>query len=128
MPITATAAIIGFLGILGFPSLNGFQSEWMIFAGAFGTALVSGSPLLLLVAATGVMSTTFTAGYALWTIRRIFFGPLPAELADVTEPSKKITVPLGILAFLTVLLGIYPELVVAPARAILASVPSLAGV
>ncbi|MFW9832178.1 MAG: NuoM family protein, partial [Candidatus Thorarchaeota archaeon] len=39
MPVTAVAAIIGFLGILGFPSLNGFQSEWMIFAGAFGSAL-----------------------------------------------------------------------------------------
>lgn len=128
MPITATMAIIGFLGILGFPSLNGFQSEWMIFAGAFGAALSSNSIPLLFIALMGVISTVFTAGYALWTIRRIFFGELPAELANVTEPSKKITIPLIILAIITVVLGLYPEIVVAPVRAIIESIIPFPGV
>ncbi len=122
MPVTATAAIIGFLGILGFPSLNGFQSEWMIFAGAFGSAISQNSMPLLIIAATGVISTVFTAGYALWTIRRIFFGELPEELANVTRPSKKISVPLIILAVITVILGLYPEIVVAPVKAVIESI------
>ena len=31
LPITATCAMIGFLGLLGFPETNGFQSEWLIY-------------------------------------------------------------------------------------------------
>ncbi len=128
MPITATAAIIGFLGILGFPSTNGFQSEWMIFAGAFGNALLNNSLPLLAIAAAGVISTVFTAGYSLWTIRRVFFGELPEELANVPRPGFKITVPLIILAVITIILGLYPEIVVAPVKAVIESVIPFPGV
>ncbi|MFQ6074520.1 MAG: hypothetical protein ACE5Z5_00100 [Candidatus Bathyarchaeia archaeon] len=58
-----------------------------------------------------VFATMFTAGYALWTIRRIFFGPLPKRLNDVTEAPPTVTLPMLTLAFITVLLGIYPEIV-----------------
>ncbi|MFX1576997.1 MAG: NuoM family protein [Promethearchaeota archaeon] len=128
MPVTATAAIIGFLGILGFPSTNGFQSEWMIFAGAFGNALANNSLTLLIIAAIGVIATVFTAGYSLWTIRRIFFGELPEGLKNVARPSKKITVPLIILAIITIVLGLYPELVVAPVKAVIESIIPFPGV
>lgn len=111
MPITAICALIGFLGILGAPPLNGFQSEWMIFAGAFSGAIYSGMSEKMLVAVLAMFSTVLTAGYALWTVRRIFFGPLPKELEKVKEAPFTVTMPMLVLAFLTVLLGIYPEFV-----------------
>jgi NADH-quinone oxidoreductase subunit M len=110
MPLTAVTALIGFLGIAGTPPLNGFQSEWMIFTGAFHGAIESHDAMRLIVVALGLVGSVLTAGYALWTIRRVFFGPLKSELEDVHEPSILVLAPMMVLAFFTVLLGIYPRI------------------
>jgi NADH:ubiquinone oxidoreductase subunit 4 (subunit M) len=55
--------------------------------------------------------TVLTIGYSLWTVRRIFFGPLPERLKEVKEPSLVMTVPLLVFAILAVIIGIYPKLV-----------------
>jgi len=110
MPITATTALIGFLAIMGTPPLNGFQSEWMLFEGVFQGALESGSYTRIIIAAAGIVSTALTAGYGLWTIRRVFFGPRPEYLEHVKEAPPLITVPLIVLAIITVVLGVYPRI------------------
>jgi NADH-quinone oxidoreductase subunit M len=110
MPLTAVAALIGFLGIAGTPPLNGFQSEWMIFTGAFHGAIESHDAIRLIVVALGLVGSVLTAGYALWTIRRVFFGPLKDGLEDVHEPSILVLAPMMVLAFFTVILGIYPKI------------------
>jgi NADH-quinone oxidoreductase subunit M len=110
MPITAMAFILGFLGIAGAPPLNGFQSEWMIFSGAF-TGAIHSSPLRLIIATLSLISTVITAGYALWAIRRIFFGPLPDNLKMAKEAPITMTGPLIVLAVASIILGIYPRLV-----------------
>jgi len=109
MPITTTAALIGFLGIMGIPPLNGFQSEWMLFSGVFQEAIASGSTLKLITAYAGIMATILTACYSLWTIRRIFFGKRPDYLEHVEEAPKEVTIPLLVLSITTVLLGIFPS-------------------
>jgi len=115
MPLTATAALIGFLAIMGTPPLNGFQSEWMLFTGVvqegIKDAIEYGSLTKILIASLGIVSTAITAGYGLWTIRRVFFGPRPEYLDHVKEAPPLITVPLITLAVLTVLLGVYPRIV-----------------
>jgi NADH-quinone oxidoreductase subunit M len=112
LPITAICALIGFLAILGFPSLNGFQSEWMIFAGAFAGALERGSSIRLAISIIALSSTGLTIGYTLWAMKRIFFGKLPAQLSTVQEAPPMMTIPLLVLAFLTVVFGIFPSLIV----------------
>ena len=112
LPITATAAMVGFLVIVGVPPTNGFQSEWMIFFGSFAGALQSGSQEKLIISALALSTTPITAGYALWTMRRVFFGKLPENLASVKEPSAMVTIPLLFLAAISIILGIYPSLVV----------------
>jgi NADH-quinone oxidoreductase subunit M len=109
MPLTALAALIGFLGIMGTPPLNGFQSEWMLFSGVFSQAVSKGSSLDLIVAIVGILATVLTAVYGLWTVRRVFFGPLPDHLAEVRDPPLTVVVPLLVLAVLTVAIGIYPS-------------------
>ena len=110
MPLTALAALIGFLAIIGVPPLNGFHSEWMIFFGSFAGALQEGNTTKLIITGIALAGTPLTAGYALWTMRRIFFGQLPDHLKNVKEPPMTIIVPLLFLAFVTLLLGIYPAL------------------
>jgi len=111
LPITAIAAMIGFLAIIGVPPMNGFQSEWMIFAGSFASALQTESMGRMIISGVALAATPLTAGYALLTMKRIFFGKLPDNLKDIHDPSLYITLPLIFLAALTVILGIYPALV-----------------
>ena len=111
MPITATAALIGFLTIMGIPPTSGFISEFLIFLGSFKEAFTTTSTLRLGLSILGVISTVLTAGYSLWAVKRIFFGKLPDELNNVTEPPMTVTGPLLVLAAISIILGIFPDLV-----------------
>jgi len=111
MPITATAALIGFLTIMGIPFTSGFVSEFLIFAGSFNQAFAQASMLRLALSAIAVIATALTAGYSLWAVRRIFFGPLPKELETVREAPWTITVPLLVLSVISFVIGVYPDLV-----------------
>ena len=111
MPITTIAAIIGFLTIMGIPPTTGFISEFLIFAGSFNQAFALNSMIRIGLSFLGVVSTALTAGYSLWAVKRIFFGKLPDELGNVTEASGIVTGPLLVLATISVVLGIFPDLV-----------------
>jgi len=111
MPITATAALIGFLTIMGIPPTTGFISEFLIFAGAFKAAFTLNSMLRIVLSTLGVVSTAITAGYSLWAVKRIFFGKLPDSLSNVTEAPITVTAPLLVLAAISLILGIFPDLV-----------------
>tara|TARA_B100000949_G_scaffold235605_1_gene260381 strand:+ start:14167 stop:15672 length:1506 start_codon:yes stop_codon:yes gene_type:complete len=111
LPITGIAAMIGFLAIVGVPPTNGFQSEWMIFAGSFAGALETGSTGKLILTAIALAGTPITAGYALLTIRKVFFGELPSEFKNIKDPSFHITIPLLFLSALTLIIGIYPSVI-----------------
>lgn len=125
MPLTATAAFIGFLAILGLPSTNGFFSEFFIFQGGFLAATSTTSMYRLGIAVVGVASTAITAGYSLWTLRRIFFGEVNEETADVKEAPWTVTVPLIALSIVTVVLGIYPEPILGQLVSFARTIPGL---
>jgi len=108
MPITASAAFIGSLALMGFPSTNGFFSEFLLFQGGFVRATTAFSDYRVIVAVLGVVATAFTAGYSLLALRKIFFGPSNGDTANVKEAPWTITVPLVVLSIVTVVLGIYP--------------------
>ena len=110
MPITAILCLLGFFAIGGVPPTIGFMSKFMIFSGVFSSAL-SGSPNQLIIAFVSIVMTVLTVGYSLWTMRRIFFGPLPEHLKEVKEAPLIMTVPLLVFAIIVVIIGIYPKLV-----------------
>ena len=112
MPITATAAFIGSLALMGFPTTNGFFSEFLLFQGGFTRAATAFSDYRVIVAVLGVVATAFTAGYSLLALRKIFFGPASPDSAGVKEAPWSITVPLVILSIVTIALGIYPTPVI----------------
>lgn len=111
MPLTATAALLGFLTIMGIPPTTGFISEFLIFAGSFNQGFALNSMLRISISVLAVISTALTAGYSLWAVKRIFFGALPEELSSVKEAPWVVTGPLLVLGIISLLIGIYPDLV-----------------
>jgi NADH-quinone oxidoreductase subunit M len=93
---------------MGFPSTNGFFSEFLLFQGGFFRATSAFSDYRTIVAILGVVATALTAGYSLLALRKIFFGPLNGDTANVKEAPWTITLPLIVLSIVTVVLGIYP--------------------
>ena len=112
MPLTATAAFVGSLALMGLPSTNGFFSEFLLFQGGFIRATTSASNYRLVIGTLGIIATAFTAGYSLLALRKIFFGPTNELTVNVHEPPWTITIPLVILAIVTIVLGLYPEPVI----------------
>ncbi len=110
---------------MGFPETNGFQSEWLIFSGGLQLGSVPGpyQTAWLAVSILGVISTIVTASYALWTMKRVFFGQLPAELSNVKQGSYYMLAPIIFMAALTILLGVFPNLVDGPLFQTLHSLP-----
>jgi NADH-quinone oxidoreductase subunit M len=92
---------------LGLPGLNGFISEAFVFLGAWESTLL---PKWMTVTAT--LGILFGAAYILWTIRRVFLGPLTVEkYKHFPDLNWRETVALAPLAILCVVIGVYPKLI-----------------
>ncbi|MFQ5920408.1 MAG: NuoM family protein [Nitrososphaerales archaeon] len=113
MPITAVTAMIGALAIIGIPPTNGFMAEWMLFYGVLETALEEGSMLRIVLFGLGLAATVITMAYMLWMIKRIFYGKPKEGMENVKEGSLYMTAPMMALAVITILIGIYPEILTA---------------
>ena len=114
MPYTAVIAMIGALTIIGIPPTSGFMSEWILFAGALQTAVYESDPLRVILFGFGILTTVLTSAYILWMYKRVFFGKIPERLVNVTDPSKYITVTMGVLAGLSFIIGVYPDPILNP--------------
>jgi len=70
------------LANLGLPGLSGFVAEVAVFYGSYTSWMAQASPLAgfvkpwIWLAATGVI---LTAGYMLWLLKRLFYGPMLAK-------------------------------------------------
>jgi proton-translocating NADH-quinone oxidoreductase chain M len=114
MPYTAVIAMIGALTIIGIPPTSGFMSEWILFAGVLQTAVYESDPLRVILFGFGILTTVLSSAYILWMYKRVFFGKIPERLVNVTDPSKYITVTMGVLAGLSFIIGVYPDLILNP--------------
>ncbi len=110
LPITAVTAFIGGLAIMGIPPTNGFMAEWMLFLGALNTALEEGSLARIVVFSLAMVATAITASYILWSIKRIFYGKVREGLEHTREGSYYMLGPMIFLAILTIVIGIYPDM------------------
>ena len=111
MPITATMCVVGSMILSAVPPTGGFQGEWILFTGVFAKGIVGVPGWYLFVGGVGLIATLLTVAYTFWPVRRMFFGALPAELSQVKEAPLTMTVPLLFLAGLSIVIGIYPDLI-----------------
>jgi NADH-quinone oxidoreductase subunit M len=101
LPVYSGITMLAMLASLGLPGLMGFVAEFFIFVGSFGVF-----PYLTAVAVTGVV---FSAAMFLWTIQRIFLGPLNERWAQLPDMDSREKVSLVPLAVLMLIFGIYPK-------------------
>ncbi|MFN3822297.1 MAG: NADH-quinone oxidoreductase subunit M, partial [bacterium] len=83
------------------PGLSGFISEAMVFIGAF--------PVWKTFVIISVLGIVITAGYHLWAIQRMFFGPINPQYKDLPEINTRELFTLVPLAAIVILLGIWPH-------------------
>ncbi len=108
-PLTTTTALIGFLSLSGVPPFLGFWSEIFIFAGSMYTAIHDGLDIVkMIITSLAIILSVFTAGYGLWTIKRLFYGEPSEKVLKVKGEPLIAVIPLLILSLFTVILGIYP--------------------
>jgi formate hydrogenlyase subunit 3/multisubunit Na+/H+ antiporter MnhD subunit len=110
MPLTATLCLVGAMILSAFPPLSGFQGEWILFGGVFQHG-VNGSAVDLIVAVIGILATFLTVVYTFWPAVRMFFGEVPASLENVKEAPPSMIVPLFILAGVSFIIGVFPQLI-----------------
>jgi NADH-quinone oxidoreductase subunit M len=101
LPVYTGVTMVAMLASLGLPGLMGFIAEFLIFVGSFQIF-----PQLTVVAVTGVI---FSAAMFLWTIQRIFLGPLNPKWAELPDMDRRELISLAPLAALMLLFGIYPR-------------------
>lgn len=123
MKVTGFAFALSLLALAGVPPLSGFMSEWMVFSAGILTYGVIGFWGITIAVIT-LLNGLLSLGYYLPIIKTLY---LPAERKHVSkakDPSVIMMAAICILAGLTIVLGIWPELglqAVKPAVDILAS-------
>ena len=101
LPAYTGVTMLAMLASLGLPGLMGFVAEFLIFLGSFQVY-----PALTVIALVGVV---VTVAFFLWTIHRIFFGPLNSRWAALPDLDGRERWALAPLAALMLLVGLYPR-------------------
>ena len=104
MPRLVVMFSIACLASLGLPALSGFVAEYLIFTGSF--------PIWSTWTILGAFGIVLTAGYLLWMLKRVFYGPLNPKWATLTDATNLEMVPLVALGAVILLFGIFPGLIV----------------
>jgi NADH-quinone oxidoreductase subunit M len=102
MPRFAVFAVLFAMANCGLPATSGFIGEFMVILGAIDYDFTIG-----LLAATALI---LGAAYSLWMTKRVFFGKVTNDhVAQLTDINAREYLILGILAILTIGMGVYPK-------------------
>jgi len=136
MPVYTGMSSVAFFANLGLPGLCGFVGEVLVILGSFqaaraGSALMASGAsysVIMTLAVTACFGVILTAGYMLWTIQRVFFGPEKPEYRGFTDVDAREKIVLAPLAAMAIVLGVLPgALVLAMTRTTLAGLLQLVG-
>lgn len=102
MPKFAFFAVLFSMANCGLPATSGFVGEFMVILGAvqynFWIGMLAATALIL------------GAAYSLWMVKRVIFGDIGnAQVAALQDLNKREFVMLGVLALLTLYMGLYPK-------------------
>ena len=102
MPFIAVTFVVAALASLGLPGLSGFVAEFLVFAGSYPVWRV---PTIL-----AVFAIVVTAGYMLWLLERVFFGPERAQWSGLGDANRLEIATVGALVLVIVVIGVFPSL------------------
>ncbi|MCY1338069.1 Na(+)/H(+) antiporter subunit A [compost metagenome] len=113
LPHTAVLAMVASASMAGVPLLNGFLSKEMFFGETLAQNMMGSFNWLIPALAT--LGALFSVSYSVRFIHDVFFNGEPINLPKVPhEPPRYMKVPVEILVFLCLLVGIAPAWTVAP--------------
>jgi NADH-quinone oxidoreductase subunit M len=102
MPFIAVTFIVAALASLGLPGLAGFVAEFLVFVGSF--------PAWRWATIIAVFTIVVTAGYMLWLLERVFFGPERPQWTRLGDASRLEVATVGALLAVIVIVGVFPTL------------------
>jgi formate hydrogenlyase subunit 3/multisubunit Na+/H+ antiporter MnhD subunit len=111
MPLTFGLFLFSGLSLAGIPPLNGFSSKWIIFEASFQ----SGHWIL---GAMAMIGSLFTLAAILKFAHAAFMGPPNAQTENATEAPLAMLVPMGVLCAASLIVGLFPGLLLVPIAAI----------
>ena len=103
MPMVAIFLIIAGLASLGLPATSGFVAELMVFLGTFEEWRAA--------TVLGVIGIALSAGYILWTVQRVLFGPSKERFEGVGDAAVSDVSGAGLLLAAILIVGIYPAFI-----------------
>ena len=110
MPRFAAFAVLFAMANAGLPGTSGFVGEWMVILAA-----VKANFWLGMLAATTLI---LAAGYTLWMVKRVFFGPVRNEhVAALKDIGAREFLILALLAAAVLWFGVYPKFFTDPMQA-----------
>ncbi|AEI76361.1 NADH-quinone oxidoreductase chain 13 [Cupriavidus necator N-1] len=102
MPKFAALAVFFAMANCGLPATSGFVGEFMVILGAVKFDFWIG-----LLAATALI---FGAAYSLWMVKRVIFGDVVHQhVRELADLNKREFVMLGLLAIMTLYMGLHPK-------------------
>lgn len=119
MPVVASIFVIGALASLGLPSMSGFVAELLVFLGSW--------PVYAWATALAIVGVLLSAGYLLWLLQRVLFGPLKPAFAHLGDATAIEVIPIGVLTFAIFLVGLYPAFVTSVINATLPTLMNRVG-
>jgi NADH-quinone oxidoreductase subunit M len=105
MPKIAVVFVIAGLASLGLPGLSGFVAEFLVFLGGFARGGEWAWYTVL-----GAFGVVLAAGYILWMLERVFYGPMAEQWKALPDASRLEMVYVSTLVAVIVLIGVYPNL------------------
>ena len=100
MPMITIMFMVAGLASLGLPLLSGFVAELTVFLGTFEHWRAA-----TILSTFGVV---LGAGYVLWMVQRVMFGPAKERFAKIGDATLVETLPLAAMAAAIIVIGIYP--------------------
>ena len=107
VPGIAIVFSIAGLASLGLPTTSGFAAEFLVFIGSFTSTAVPGIQLYTLL---GVLGVVVTAGYILWMLQRVFYGPVLEKYNGTADADILERVYMFAFVAVIMLVGIYPPI------------------
>ncbi|MEO5843465.1 MAG: proton-conducting transporter membrane subunit, partial [Caldimonas sp.] len=102
MPKFAAFAVLFAMANCGLPGTAGFVGEWMVILGVV--------KVNFWIAAVAATTLIWGAGYTLWMVKRVYFGPVANEhVQGLVDLDRREFAMLATLAIAVLAMGLYPK-------------------
>jgi len=106
MPIIVVVFSVAGLASLGLPGTSGFAAEFLVFLGSFFSTAFQGMQAYTVL---GVLGIVITAGYILWMLERVFFGPPKERYQGVPDADAIEMACIFTFVAAIIIIGVYPR-------------------